>query len=304
MAKILDWFVTQEARIFTRDDSVQPMLLRFRFELLSSGGEVHHRYTPLWDKRPVSAMLQAGWQPEEDWAKISKPHTIKAKTLRLTRSVKLHYDLYDAPDAATGPIDRLLDAHAIPPGELAVDFGTGDGLKFKHILTRAPHQRAIGLDLYQRRLPDGIEYQKADLDAGPIPILDGSADLVCMIDATAVITNPIAGLESALSIIRPGGHLLYVDRNTSNEYFDRCAGRLGIRVLQSFEMPVTIPNHANVTAEQIADKIIADSADALRGRSSSQIRGMRDQLVREHQGWPTKVFGYVLPYFCVLARKD
>lgn len=105
----------------------------------------------------------------------------------------------------------------LTPRGVAVDLGCGDGL-YAHLLAKQGVE-TIGFDPE----PSAIEQAKAAtqgqeypgrpprferLAPGPLPLPDGAAGTVFMLDVIEHLPNPTAVLREASSLVAPGGHLI------------------------------------------------------------------------------------------------
>lgn len=103
------------------------------------------------------------------------------------------------------------------PRGLAVDLGCGDGL-YAHLLAKQGVE-VIGFDPEPSAIEQAIKATKDQaypatrprferLAPGPLPMADGTANTVYMLDVIEHLPNPTAVLREAARLIVPGGHLI------------------------------------------------------------------------------------------------
>lgn len=94
-------------------------------------------------------------------------------------------------------------------GDLVVDLGCGDGAWIDSVRSR--YTRAVGIDISSDAVTsrggsiESWEFIQADLNQGPVPLLDASADAVMANQVIEHITNPLSFVAEARRILRPGG---------------------------------------------------------------------------------------------------
>lgn len=130
----------------------------------------------------------------------------------------LHWHSYANVESFRQRADHLVKMIAdLTPNGLAVDLGCGDGL-YAHLLA-ARGVAVVGFDpettgIEQARQATGVQqYPKQPprfehIDAGPLPLPDGAAATVFMLDVIEHLPNPTAVLREATRLVKPGGHLI------------------------------------------------------------------------------------------------
>lgn len=107
--------------------------------------------------------------------------------------------------------------------ELLVDVGCDGGTLTKFIADCAKPRRIIGYDIneasieYARRTKPGIEFYVAD--ARSLPLGDGVADVVTMLEVLEHMPNPEKALSEAHRVLKPGGRLIILVPNEKSLLF-------------------------------------------------------------------------------------
>ncbi len=112
------------------------------------------------------------------------------------------------------PSPRLLAEHVVlSEGQVLVDVGCGTGSLLRLLRAQQGGTRCVGVDVSDEMLSvareqtddAGIAYHSAD--AGALPILDGTADVVVFLNTLHHLPEPGAALAEARRILKPGGTL-------------------------------------------------------------------------------------------------
>jgi len=130
----------------------------------------------------------------------------------------LHWKSYAEVEPFRQRADHLVKMIAdLTPRGLAVDLGCGDGL-YAHLLAMQGVE-VVGLDPEPAAIEQAHQatreqkYPNASprfeqINPGPLPLPDGSAQSVFMFDVIEHLPNPTAVLREAARLIAPGGHLI------------------------------------------------------------------------------------------------
>lgn len=132
----------------------------------------------------------------------------------------LHWKSYAEVGVFRQRADHLVKIiHDLTPSGLAVDLGCGDGL-YAHLLAGRGVE-VVGLDpepaaIDQAHKTTGTQtYPKSpprfeQIGAGslPLPLPDGAAQTVFMLDVIEHLPNPTVVLRDAARLVKPGGHLI------------------------------------------------------------------------------------------------
>ena len=106
--------------------------------------------------------------------------------------------------------------HAIPdvPTPRILDAGCGKGRFSRALAERTPSARIVGVDLSDALLaaaPDDIETRRGSvLD---LPCADGEFDYAFAIEVLEHAVDPRAAVRELARVVRPGGHILVVDKD-------------------------------------------------------------------------------------------
>lgn len=133
------------------------------------------------------------------------------------RSYRLIAPIYDlaVARALDGPRRRSLQK--LPrtgPRDILID-GIGTGLDLPYL---PPIHRYVGTDLVEAMLRPardrarGIDCTLMRADSMKLPFREGSFDWVVLHLIVAVVPDPVAALAEATRVVRPGGHLLVLDK--------------------------------------------------------------------------------------------
>jgi 2-polyprenyl-3-methyl-5-hydroxy-6-metoxy-1,4-benzoquinol methylase len=111
--------------------------------------------------------------------------------------------IYRAVGAALG------DRHA---GGVLADIGCGHGNLWREI--GSAFSRCVAIDAVRYDgLPAGVEFTRADLDRTPLPLGDGSADVVAAVETIEHLENPWSVCRELARIATPGGWVIVTTPN-------------------------------------------------------------------------------------------
>jgi SAM-dependent methyltransferase len=114
-------------------------------------------------------------------------------------------------EAVYGMLERALRASGATRGTL-VDIGCGRGVLHERL--REAYARYIGVDVVRHAgFPADAELVLMDLDAGKLPLADGSADVVVCAETIEHVENPRLLMRELVRIARPGGYLFVTTPN-------------------------------------------------------------------------------------------
>jgi SAM-dependent methyltransferase len=108
--------------------------------------------------------------------------------------------------------NQLADLAQPMPGEVLLDLGCGPGGTLAAVAARVSGVRLIGVDLHAARLaealgrvgPNSAVMVRADL-TGPLPLRDGSVDVVVCHNVMELLPDPMSLFVNAARVLRPGG---------------------------------------------------------------------------------------------------
>lgn len=116
--------------------------------------------------------------------------------------------------ASEGPIYEAV-ASALAARDASgvlVDVGCGTGNLWR--TTGHRFARAVGLDLVRYDgCPPDMEFHEADLDRGPLPLADNTADVTVAVETIEHLENPRALVRELARVTRPGGWVLVTTPN-------------------------------------------------------------------------------------------
>jgi len=104
--------------------------------------------------------------------------------------------------------------------KVIVDLGCGTGFFSVEFLKKAPHAKVYGLDIAPVML-EWIRANRPEFKTGhlvplamtedAVPLEDGVADLVAMINLHHELHNPLGILSECKRVLKPGGRLMVLD---------------------------------------------------------------------------------------------
>ena len=113
------------------------------------------------------------------------------------------------------PLERISRALSLRPGELLVDIGTGRGDIGIWIASHAGvrfvgvEPSAVGREAATARAAgSGIDGQIVDGHFAALPVDDGIADAVLVVDAFQFAVDRVVALREMVRVLRPGGQLV------------------------------------------------------------------------------------------------
>lgn len=112
----------------------------------------------------------------------------------------------------------VLDRAVVDPGERVLDLACGTGELERRLVDSVPEVEGVGVDV----APSMIEQARTKLrdapavsfvwgDAHTLPFDDASFDVVVCANSFHYFTRPMAVLEEAARVVRPGGRLFLLD---------------------------------------------------------------------------------------------
>jgi 2-polyprenyl-3-methyl-5-hydroxy-6-metoxy-1,4-benzoquinol methylase len=124
--------------------------------------------------------------------------------------VRARQSLGSSADAIYRTVASLLDERSA--SGLFVDVGCGTGNLVRALAAR--FSGCIGIDAVRYEgLPAAIDFRQADLDRDPLPVADGTADVVAAVETIEHLENPRAFCRELVRIARPRGWVLVTTPN-------------------------------------------------------------------------------------------
>lgn len=156
------------------------------------------------------------------WPPVSGSVTqrfIDASLLEATTAFETAAELPTEIDVADG---RLTAAHqwftSLGPSPIVADVGCGPGRFLRELGRRFPAARLVGIDpalRYLEMLPAQIESRRGALPR--LPARDGEFDAALAIESLEHALLPERAVAELCRIVRPGGHLLIIDKHRARQ---------------------------------------------------------------------------------------
>jgi SAM-dependent methyltransferase len=107
-------------------------------------------------------------------------------------------------------------AHALEErqagGQLLADVGCGAGQLWPHL--RGSFAQCVGVDVLRYEgLPGEVEFIRADLNAGSVPLPDACADAVVSVETVEHLENPRGFVRELARVGKPGGWVIITTPN-------------------------------------------------------------------------------------------
>ncbi len=97
-------------------------------------------------------------------------------------------------------------------GERLIDVGCGHGAAWQHLKGR--FSEYVGVDVvWYNDFPSDGTFVTADLDGGPIPVADATADAVVAVETIEHLENPRAFVRELVRLTKPGGWVVITTPN-------------------------------------------------------------------------------------------
>ncbi|MEM1417034.1 MAG: methyltransferase domain-containing protein [Myxococcota bacterium] len=124
-----------------------------------------------------------------------------------------------------GMVARVLEERGIRGGRL-LDVGCGQGALAAHVLAHVDAYE--GADVVRHPgFPAAYPLHLRDMDAGRLPLADGSFDVVACVETIEHVENPRALVRELVRLVRPGGLVLVTTPNQLSLLSLLCLWRFG-----------------------------------------------------------------------------
>ena len=113
---------------------------------------------------------------------------------------------------------------AYPPGSRVLEVGCGVGAQTAHLVRSSPGARIVAIDRSteslakaRARVPDGVEFRRADLF--DLPNADAEFDHLFVCFVLEHLREPRRALEVLRRVLRPGGTITVIEGDHGSAYF-------------------------------------------------------------------------------------
>lgn len=150
----------------------------------------------------------------------------------------------------------------LPDAPVMADIGCGPGLFLRDLSKRYPTAKLYGYDLTRVMVDYGEKldyqgerpaYQLHDITEAPLPLQDGSVDMVAMVAVLHVLAEPLAACEEICRVLSPDGVFLLQDwvRTPLAMYIDRMTSDLDGEEIEAIKGRLyrLFPSHNKYTVE-------------------------------------------------------
>ena len=145
---------------------------------------------------------------------------------------------------SSGPIhEKALKAAAqsISTPRTILDFGSGQGRFLSFLATAFPDAELHAADIvpFPAGMPATVKWHRGDLNL-PLPIDEGTFDLICAIEVIEHLENPRAMMREMARLLRVGGRVVITTPNTQSL---RSLLNFGLRGHHAFFDDANYPAH-------------------------------------------------------------